>query len=291
MWASQINSGPLDVLAGKTCVITGATSGIGLSAAMQLAAMGARLVLVGHHRSRGEAAVTLLRSRWPAAKIEFYCADLSLLTEVRRLGNTLRSLPRIDVLINNAGAIFSRREETEDGLERTFALNHMAYFLLTELLRQQMIRSAPSRIVNVASAMHRLAKLDWSDLQTQRLYFGWRAYCRTKLYNVLFTRELARQLHGTEVTVNCLHPGFVASRFGDNNRGLLGWSFWLAKVLLAPSPDHGAATVVHLASSPEVLRTSGGYFMNCVPALASQAACNDDAAARLWRETARLAGL
>src|SRR5580704_1488145 len=162
---------PSVVLADKTCVITGATSGIGLSATMQLATMGARLVLIGHDRRRGDATFTLLRSRWPALKIDLYYADLSRLAEVRRLGKAISALPRVDVLINNAGAIFGRREETEDGLERTFALNHMAYFLLTELLRGQIKQSAPARIVNVASDVHRLAKLDWSDLQTKHLYF------------------------------------------------------------------------------------------------------------------------
>jgi NAD(P)-dependent dehydrogenase (short-subunit alcohol dehydrogenase family) len=289
MRLSHTSSRPSYSLADKICVVTGATSGIGLSASMQLAAMGARLVLIGRDRSRGEAAVAHLRSRWPAVKLELYCADLSVLTEIRQLGEALSALPRIDVLINNAGAIFSGRKETADGLERTFALNHMAYFLLTEILRPKIIQSAPARIVNVASDAHRYAKLDWSDLQTRHGYFSWRAYCRTKLYNVLFTRELARQLDGTGVTVNCLHPGFVASRFHDNNRGLFGWAFWLAKTLLAPSPASGAATVVYLASAPEVAQTSGEYFVNCMSTFASVSARDDHAAARLWRETAVLA--
>jgi NAD(P)-dependent dehydrogenase (short-subunit alcohol dehydrogenase family) len=214
-----------------------------------------------------------------------------MLTDIRRLADALSSLPRIDLLINNAGAIFSHREETAEGLERTFALNHMAYFLLTELLRQKIIRSAPARIVNVASDAHRYARLDWSDLQTMHGYFSWRAYSRTKLYNVLFTRELARQLDGTGVTVNCLHPGFVASRFADNNRGPFGWGFWLVKTLLGAPPASGATTVIYLASAPELADTSGGYFVNCMSALASRAARDDQGAARLWRETAALAGV
>jgi len=288
----QRTAGPGDRrLTDKICVITGATSGIGLCTAMQLAAMGARLVLIGRDRGRGEVALALLKSRCPQLAVEIHYADLSRLDEIRRLGQALTTLPQIDVLINNAGAIFSRREVTEDGLERTFALNHMAYFLLTELLLDRIKQSAPARIVNVTSELHRLAKVDFSDLQSEHLYSGWRAYCRSKLCNVLFTRELARQLGRTGVTVNCLHPGFVASRFADNNKGIGGWSFWTAKTLFGSSPVWGATATAYLASAPEVAGTTGAYFRRYSPSVASPIARDDRTAARLWHETARLAGL
>src|SRR6185503_14947145 len=213
----------------KICVITGATSGIGLETADALAALGARLVLIGRDQARGNAALARLRNRTPDVEAQIHCADLSRLTEIRQLAETLRALPRIDVLINNAGAMFTRREVTADGLERTFATNHMAYFLLTELLRERLVASAPARIVNVASDAHRRAWLDFDDLQGEKRYSGMNAYGRSKLCNILFTRELARRLAGTGVTANCLHPGFVASRFGDESGGLMSWVIKLGK--------------------------------------------------------------
>src|SRR6185312_4690777 len=200
---------------GKICVITGATSGIGLEAAGQLARRGARLVLVGRDPRRGEAALVRLRALVPRVEATIHYADLSLMAETRRLADELAAaLPRIDVLIDNAGAVFDRHELTAEGLERTFALNHMAYFLLTNLLLDQLKAAAPSRIVVVASEAHRGAQLDFADLAGRRVGGGWQAYRRSKLANILFTAELARRLAGTGVTANCLHPGFVASRFG-----------------------------------------------------------------------------
>ncbi len=207
-------------LAGKNVVITGGTGGLGLQTALALAPMGARLVLIGRDPGRGKAALDLLRRRFPGAAAETHLADLSRLDEVRRIARTLgETLERIDVLVNNAGAIFNRRELTEDGLERTFALNHMGYFLLTELLWEKLLRSAPARIVNVASEAHRGARLDFSDLQSAKSYGAWKAYRRSKLCNILFTRELARRLAGTGVTANCVHPGFCATGFGNNTSG------------------------------------------------------------------------
>lgn len=276
---------------GKTCVITGATSGIGLVTAERLAGMGARLVLVGRDRARGEAAVARLGRVAPGAMVSMHYADLARLGEVRRLGAELASaLPRVDVLINNAGAIFWRRAVTEDGLERTFALNHMAYFVLTARLRDRLLAAAPARIVNVASGAHRPATLDFDDLQGTKQYSGWAAYQRSKLCNILFTRELARRLAGTGVTANALHPGFVASNFGNNNSLPFRLVLSLAK-LAAITPDKGAETTVYLASSPEVATVSGGYFDECRPATPSAAAQDDASALRLWRESARLAGL
>jgi len=201
------------------------------------------------------------------------------------------ALPRVDVLVNNAGAIFRRRDVTRDGLERTYALNHMAYFLLTALLKERLAAAAPSRIVSVASEAHRGATLDFDDLQGARHYSGWTAYQRSKLCNILFTRELARRLQGTGITANCLHPGFVASGFGDNNDGAFRVALSIAKRLFAISEEKGAATTVYLASSPEVQDTNGLYFKGCRPAFPSAAAQDDGAARRLWEESARLAGL
>jgi NAD(P)-dependent dehydrogenase (short-subunit alcohol dehydrogenase family) len=282
----------MTILAGKLCIITGATSGIGLTTAEQLAARGARLVLVGRDSAKGEAALARLRRRAPAVAAEIHYADLSRLDEVRRLGATLAAaFPRVDVLINNAGAIYRRRGVTADGLERTFALNHMAYFLLTELLRERLQAAAPSRIVNVASEAHRRTTLDFDDLQGARHYDGWLAYRRSKLCNILFTHELARRLEGTGVTANCLHPGFVASRFGDDNGGLFRLGLGIAKRCFAISPEQGAETSVYLAASPEVAGETGGYYARCRLTAPSGAAQDAAAARRLWQESARLAGM
>lgn len=276
---------------GKLCVITGGTSGIGLAAAELLAAWGARLVLVGRDRARGEAALAQLRKRAAGLAATVHYADLARMSEVRRLAGELRAAyPGIDVLVNNAGAVFRDRQVTEDGLERTFALNHMAYFLLTHLLRDALTGAAPARVVNVASGAHRGAVLDLDDLNLERRYSGWTAYRRSKLANILFTRELARRLAATGVTANCLHPGFVASRFGDNNSGAFRWKIGLAK-LFAISPEKGAETVVYLAASPEVAATTGGYFFRSAPATPSAAALADETARRLWDESARIAGI
>ena len=280
---------PLD---GKTCVITGATSGIGLATAEGLAHLGARLVLVGRDRAKGEATLARLRAQRPDCDATVLYADLATLAGVRRAATEiLAAAPRIDVLINNAGAIFNRRSETEDRLERTFALNHMAYFLLTRLLQEQIAASAPARIVVVASRAHQGASLDFDDLQMARHYDGWTTYRRSKLCNILFTRGLARRLAGTGVTANALHPGFVASRFGDNNRGLFRLGLALAKRVVALSTKQGAETSIHLAASPEVTSATGLYFAKCAPVTPSRAAQDDAAAERLWQESARLAGV
>ncbi len=278
-------------LDGKTCVITGATSGIGLAAAEALVLKGARLVLVGRDRAKGERAASRLAALRPGCEVVVLYADLARLAGARQLAAAvLDAAPRIDVLINNAGAIFRRRAETEDGLERTFALNHMAYFVVTQLLRDRLVASAPARIVNVASIAHRGATLDFNDLQGTQNYDGWTAYRRSKLCNILFSRELARRLTGTGVTANSLHPGFVATRFGDNNDGLFRLLLALGKRFVAISRDKGAETPVFLAAAPEVAGLSGLYFAKCRAEAPSAAAQDDGAARRLWQESTRLAG-
>jgi NAD(P)-dependent dehydrogenase (short-subunit alcohol dehydrogenase family) len=282
----------MNEMQGKVCVITGATSGVGFFTAIALAAMGARLVLVGRDPARGAEAITTIRRRAPQAEADVHYADLARLDKVRELGAALTAaLPRIDVLINNAGAMFMRREFTAYSLEKTFALNHMSYFLLTALLRERIVASAPARIVNVASDAHRGATLDFDDLQMERRYSPFGAYQRSKLCNILFTRELARRLDGTGVTANCLHPGLVASRFGDDNGGLFAFGFKIVKAIAGITPERGAATSVYLASSPEVVSRTGGYYEKCALTRPSPAAQDDAAAGRLWQESARMAGI
>ncbi|HMK67523.1 MAG TPA: SDR family NAD(P)-dependent oxidoreductase, partial [Stellaceae bacterium] len=209
-------------------------------------------------------------------------------SEMHRLGRELAAAyPRIDVLINNAGALFQHRAVTEDGIERTFALNHLAYFVLTRELRECLASNA--RVVSVASGAHVGAALDFDDLNLERGYSGWKAYRRSKLANILFTRELARRLGGTGITANCLHPGFVASRFGDNNRGLFRFGIDVAKRLTARTPEKGAETLVHLASAPDLGDISGEYFFDLKPVTPSAAARDDAAARRLWELSERLA--
>ena len=275
---------------GKVVVITGATSGIGQVAAEKLAGMGARIVQVARDKTRGEAALERLRQMAPGVKHSIHYADMSRLTQMKQVADAIAEAePRIDVLINNAGAMFSSRQVTGDRLEMTFALNHMAYFVLTHRLRDRLAASAPARVVNTSSDAHRRAQLDFSDLQSAQGYAGFSVYGRSKLCNILFTRELARRLAGTGVTANCLHPGFVATRFGNQSGGALALGIRLAKIL-ALSPQKGAETIVYLASSPEVANATGGYYYKCRLTTPTREAQDDNSAQRLWMESAKLAG-
>ena len=276
----------------RVCLLTGATLGIGRAAAEALVPMGMELVLVARDRARLEALAADLRRRTPGARVGVLTGDLSRMSDVRRIAHEFRAThDRLHVLANNAGAIFTERQLTPEGLERTLALNHLAYFVLTEELLPVLRASAPARIVNVASEAHRNAELDFGDLQSERRYSGWRAYQRSKLCNILYTRELARRLAGTRITANCLHPGFVASRFGDDNGGWFKVALAFAKRLQGISMEEGARTPIYLASSPDVAATSGDYFKRCARAVPSPAAQDDATAGRLWQESARLAGL
>ena len=272
-------------------VITGATSGIGQVAAEALAAQGARIVLVARDPRRAERTLARLRSVGPTMAHKAHIADLSRLAETRQVGERIAAdEPHLDVLINNAGNIFIERGVTADGLERTFALNHMAYFVLTHALRERLIASAPARIVNTASNAHRGNVLDFDDLQFKRGFRGLTAYGRSKLANILFTRELARRLAGTGVTANCLHPGFVSTGIGQRDGGLFAIMVRMS-MLFARTPEQGASTIVYLATSPDVAAASGGYYADCRQAVQTHAAQNDDDARRLWEESLRLAGL
>ena len=274
---------------GKTVVITGATSGIGAVAARRLAEQGARIVIVARDRRRAEETLRDLRAaNTGQAHVAFY-ADLSRLSEMKRVAAQIAGAePRIDVLINNAGLIASGNQRTEDGLELMFATNHLAYFVLSNLLLGQLRAAGGARIVSTASDAHRRAQLDFERLHEQR---GMTGYGTTKLCNILFTRELARRIAGTGITANCLHPGFVATRFGDSSRGAMRTGIAIAKRLFALSPEEGAKTLVYLASSPEVAGQSGGYYERCAPAEPSREAQSDAAARRLWDLSVRITGI
>jgi NAD(P)-dependent dehydrogenase (short-subunit alcohol dehydrogenase family) len=275
---------------GKTCVITGATSGIGQATAEALAAMGARVVMVARSRARGEQTLARLLVLSPGVAHRVHYADLSRLAEMKRVAAEIAlAEPRIDVLINNAGALFSYRQVTEEGLERTFAINHLAYFVLTHGLRERLFAAAPARVINTASSTHKRAKLDLDDLQSQHGYNGVYVYERSKLCNILFTRELARRFAGSGVSANSLHPGVVATRMGNQSGGLVPPLFGIIKFLFGISAEQGAQTTVYLASSPDVVAITGSYFEKCRQALPSREAENDDNAQRLWIETTKLA--
>jgi NAD(P)-dependent dehydrogenase (short-subunit alcohol dehydrogenase family) len=285
----------------KVVVITGATSGIGQVAAEKLAALGARIVQVARDRERGQAAMNRLNQISPGIAHTIFYADLSRLREMKRVAAEIaQAEPRIDVLINNAGAMFGTRQLTEDGLERTFALNHMSYFVMTQGLRERLAAAASARVVNTASDAHTSGTVDFDDMQSEKgfrfnltdwvRYGGpaFKVYARSKLMNILYTRELARKLAGTGVTANSLHPGFVATRFGDQTGGLIGFGVGIAK-RFALTPEQGAETLVYLASSPDVASVTGEYFHKCHPATPSREAQDDDKAQRLWLETSKIA--
>jgi len=273
---------------GKTIIITGATSGIGEVAAIRLAEQGARIVFTARDKARADETLAKLKQANDKVEHAVHMADLSRLSEMKRIGAELAREPQIDVLVNNAGALFNKRQETEDGLEMTFALNHMAYFVITNLLLGKLKPGA--RIVTVASNAHRGAQLNFDDLQSQRGYTGFPVYSRSKLCNILFNRELARRIDGSGVTANALHPGFVATRFGDNSGGLMRTVLKVAKPIGAISPEEGAKTIIYLASSPQVSGVSGEYFYECKPATPTAEARNDDDARRLWEISERIAG-
>jgi NAD(P)-dependent dehydrogenase (short-subunit alcohol dehydrogenase family) len=246
---------------GKTVVATGATWGIGEVAVLALARMGARIVLVARDERRAEATLNALEAEAPGLGHCVHLADLSSMAETRRVGLMIaNSEPRVDVLINNAGAMFAERRVTPEGLERTFALNHMAYFMMTVALAERLATSSPARIVCTASAAHQGARLDFSDLQSARRFSGWKTYGRSKLANILFTREVARRLVDGGVTANCLHPGFVATRFGEASGGWTSRLMPLARTL-ATTPEQGADTIIYLASSLEPADMTGQYFI------------------------------
>ncbi len=279
-------------LANKTVLVTGATSGLGLAASVALARMGARLVMVGRDPAKTGRKVDEVRNRSGKTAVESLLCDFSSQAQVRRLADGLRAgHDRLHVLVNNAGTVFENRTLTEQGIEATFAVNHLGSFLLTNLLLDLLVKSAPARVVNVASVSHYGGTLDFNDLGFERGYQIMRAYARSKLANVLFTRELAKRLMGTGVTVNCLHPGTVATNIWNRAPVWMRPVFSLAKSLVMLSPAAGAETIVYLATSPEVEGKTGLYFEKNRPKAPSRLAQDDAVGRRLWDESAHLVKL
>jgi len=273
-------------MTGKTVVITGANSGIGLETAVALARAGAKTLITVRDRARGEAAVADVRARSGRDDVDVVVFDLGSIASTRQgAAEILARCDRIDVLVNNAGVVLSSRRETEDGLEATFAVNHLGHFVLTELLLDRLKQSAPARIVNVASTAHKGARkgLNFDDLQSSSAYSGMQVYSKSKLANIYFTTELARRLEGTGVTVNCLHPGTVATGYGrdGDSSGVLAFGLKIIKPFIL-NAEQGARTSIYLASSPDVAGVTGKYFVKCKPRLPSGAARDDEAARRLW---------
>jgi len=278
-------------LSGRTVLVTGATSGIGLAASRELAGMGAEVVLVGRDGARLEAALSAVRARASSGRVSALCHDLSSLAAVRALAREVRERhPRLHVLVNNAGGVSPDREVTADGFERTFAVNHLAPYLLTRLLLDRMVDSAPARIVTVSSVAHRRARIDLSDLQLERGYAIMRAYGQSKLANVLFTRELARRLAGTQVTASCLHPGAVATGIWSRAPGYARPLLAFMKLFML-TPEQGAETIVRLASGPDLEQLTGAYLEKGKVVDPAPQAQDDAMARRLWDESARLVGL
>lgn len=277
----------------QTVVITGGTSGIGEVAAVNLAGQGARIVLIARDAARADATLAKLKAANPAAAHAVHLADLSVIAEMKRVaGEIAAAEPVIDVLINNAGAVFLSRQKSADGLEMTFAVNHMAYFVVTNILLPNLKATPGARIVSTASDAHSAGKLDFADLQLKKSYSTFRAYGTSKLCNILFTRELARRLESSGVTANCLHPGFVGTRFGLNNaKSAVMRGLQRVIMTFGLKPEEGAKTIIHLASSPDVATISGEYFYKCKIIAPSLAAQNDADAARLWEVSAKIAGV
>ncbi|MFQ5846092.1 MAG: SDR family oxidoreductase [Candidatus Methylomirabilales bacterium] len=276
-------------MAGKTCMVTGANAGIGKATALGLAQMGATVVMVCRSRERGEAALAEITRESGNDAVSLLLADLSSLAAIRHLAEAFKAkYPTLHVLINNAGIIPRKRTVTVDGLETQFAVNHLAYFLLTNLLLDRLKASAPARIVNVSSQVHNGASIDFGDLQSEQSYRPTRVYAWTKLANVLFTYELARKLEGTGLTANCLHPGSVATNLlADYLPGPLGF---ITKIV-GVSPEKGARTSLYLATSAEVEGVTGKYFVNQQEAQSSNLSYDKSLASRLWQVSAELTGL
>jgi retinol dehydrogenase 14 len=275
---------------GKVCLVTGATAGIGKATAMALAGMGAIVAIVGRNAAKTEAVAREIITRTGNEAVTWFVADLSRQDEVRRLAAEFRNrYDQLHVLVNNAGGMFGTRQVTADGLELTFALNHLAYFLLTDLLLGMLKASAPARIVNLSSGAHLAGRIHFGDLQLAQKYKPGTAYAQSKLANVLFTYELARRLEGTGVTANCLHPGAVATNFGQN-WGLNNFVYsTFGRFML--TPEQGADTAIYLASSPEVDGVTGRYFAKRKPKRSKASSYDTAIAARLWQVSEQLTGM
>jgi NAD(P)-dependent dehydrogenase (short-subunit alcohol dehydrogenase family) len=277
---------------GKVCLITGGTNGIGKSAAQALAQMGATVVIVGRNAQKTGQVAADIRLATGSPNVDSLLADLSSQQDIRRLASDFQSRhSRLHVLLNNAGGTYLKRQLSVDGIEMTFALNHLAYFLLTALLLDTLKASAPARIISVSSDAHANGKIEFDNLQGERSYSGLGPYGNSKLANILFTRELAHRLEGSGVTANALHPGLTSTGFGRNNPGLLMTIMGVVIPLIARSPEKGAATSVYLASSPEVQCTTGEYFVDSKVAQTAPQAADMAVARRLWDVSAEMVHL
>ena len=279
-------------MTGKVVLLTGATRGIGRACASAVASSGATLVVTGRSQSRLDSLIDELRAVEGCGEVSGLLADLAIQDEVRALADEFKSRhDRLDVLINNAGAIFSSRQESADDIEYTWALNHNGYYLLTTLLSDLLRASAPARIISTASAAHEMGKMVFDDLQydNRRYGSGWSSYCQSKLANILFTRELSRRLEGTGVTANCIHPGFVSTGFGKNNGALMRFSMLISRPVQR-SPTRGAESLVWGALSEEAEGVTGEYLYNCKPKKPTRRARSDEDAARLWSLTEEMTG-
>lgn len=273
---------------GKVCVVTGANSGLGKVSATELARMGAHVVMVCRNLEKAEAARDEIRRETGTEALDLLQADLASLDSVRRVAGEINAnYPRVDVLMNNAGLFSNERKKTADGFEVMFGVNHLAPFLLTNLLLEKLKKSGKARVVTVASGAHRIGKLDFDDLNHEKSFSGLRAYGTSKLENILFTRELARRIEGSDVTANCCHPGAVDTGIAFEDHPLFAsfMRFFLV------SPQKGARTQIWLASSDEAAACNGMYFIKCKPNRGSRASRDMEAALRLWEESARLVGL
>jgi retinol dehydrogenase 14 len=279
-------------MAGKVVLVTGGTGGIGKATAIGLATMGARVGITGRELSRTEQAAAEVRAASGNPAVDAFAADMTSQAEIRRLAAAvLGAYPRLDVLVNNVGGFWAHRHPTVDGLEHTFALNHLAPFLLTNLLLERLKASAPARVVTVSSSAHTMGRIDFDDLQGARNYSGQRAYNQSKLANILFTNELARRLQGTGVTAACLHPGIVYTRFGAEDQIWYYGALQRVGMFVLKTPAQGAETPIYLASSPDVEGVTGRYFANRKPRTASKRAYDTETAARLWQVSADLVGM
>jgi len=280
-----------ELMAGKTCLVTGATNGIGRVTALELAHMGANVIIVGRNPAKSAITAIDIREQSGNPHVEFLVADLSSQDQVRHLAKKFKERhQRLDVLVNNAGAFFVGREKSVDGIEMTFALNHLSYFLLTNLLMDELTASAPARIVNVSSGAHKGASIELCGIHAPRRYFGWRAYARSKLCNLLFTYELARRLEGTEVTVNALHPGLVGTNILRNN-GVIGRVLNFLLGVRGISVEAGALTLVYAVSSPDMAGISGRYLEKRKIVRSSKQSYDEAQAAALWELSASLTGI
>ena len=279
-------------MSGKICLVTGATNGIGKAAAQALARMGATVVIVGRSAPKTAQLVEEIRAACGNQNVDSLLADLSSQQEVRRLADEFKSkYPHLHVLLNNAGGTFTTRQLSVDGIEMTFALNHLAYFLLTNLLLDTIKASTPARIINVSSDVHSSGKIDFDNLQGERFYSSFGPYGNSKLANILFTTELARRLEGTGVTGNALHPGFTSTGFGKNNPGFLMKIMGVLVPLIARSPEKGAGTSIYLASSPEIQSITGKYFVDCKVTQPAPQATDMAVARKLWDISAEMVHL